>query len=240
MTDSLHSLFLLIASALVMIMVPGIGLFYGGMVRSKNVVSTIIESFVILAAIDLLWVFIGYTLVYGPDLYHIIGSFDFIAMQNLPALSPFSQDVDIYSFILFQGMFAAISPVIINGSVVERVRFPALLLFSLLWSLAVYCPVAHWVWGPGGFLADMGALDFAGGTVIHITTGFSGLAACLYVGKRGGHAAKLLPHNLTLSIIGTILIWFGWFGFNGGSALYTDKVCSTAFITTNTAAASGL
>lgn len=231
--------FVLISAALVMLMVPAVGLFYGGLVRSKNVINTIINSFAILCLISIEWVLIGYTLVFGPDVYHVIGNLKWFALQGIE-LETSSPSVATFAYIAFQGMFAAITPAIINGSVVERVRFPAILLFTLFWAILVYNPLAHWVWGPDGFLKDIGALDFAGGTVVHISAGFAALAACLYVGKRKGVSHHPSPsHNLTISVIGAMLLWFGWFGFNPGSALAANTVSAGAFLATNTAAGSG-
>jgi len=238
MVSVASSTFVLFAAVLVMVMVPAVGLFYAGMVRSKNVLNTIIESFVILAIVSVLWILVGYTLVFGSDFWYIIGRLDWVGLQNLPLVSPFTDKVDAPAFVIFQGMFAAITPALINGSIVERARFPALMLFMIVWSIFVYCPIAHWVWGNGGFLNDIDVLDFAGGTVVHMSSGYSALAACLFVGKRKGAFGRA-PHNLTISVIGAILLWFGWFGFNGGSALALEKVASNAFLTTNTAAACG-
>lgn len=239
--DNGNTAFLMLSTALVMLMIPAIGMFYGGIVRSKNVLNTLIQSFVILCIVSIEWVLVGYTMVFGPDFDHLIGNFDWIGLNGINPESIFPvSDIPVFSYIAYQGMFAAISPAIINGSVVERFRFPALLLFTLLWSIFVYNPLAHWVWGDGGFLQLMGALDFAGGTVVHISSGFSALAACLYIGKRSGHIEKSFPsHNLTISFIGAALLWFGWFGFNGGSALDAGSVSTSAILITNVAAASG-
>jgi Amt family ammonium transporter len=239
--DNGNTAFLMLSTALVMIMIPAIGMFYGGIVSSKNVLNTLIQSFAILCIVSVEWVLIGYTMVFGPDFYHVIGNLKWVGLNGINPESIFPiSDIPVFSYVAYQGMFAAISPAIINGSVVERFRFPALLLFTLLWSVCVYNPLAHWVWGDGGFLQQMGALDFAGGTVVHITSGFSALAACLYIGKRTGKFEKSHPsHNLTISFIGATLLWFGWFGFNGGSTLDAGSVSTSAILITNLAAASG-
>lgn len=234
-----NTAFLLISAALVMIMVPGVGLFYGGMVRTKNVLNTIIISFAILSLVSIEWVLIGFSMVFSGDIAHVIGNFKWAGLQGID-LDTAAPIVPTLAYIAFEGMFAAITPTLINGSVVERVRFPAILLFTLLWSIAVYNPLAHWVWGPEGFLKDMGALDFAGGTVIHISSGVAALAACLYVGARKGvKPHTITSHNLTISVIGAILLWFGWFGFNPGSALAANEISANAFLTTHTSAACG-
>lgn len=238
--DNGDTAFLMLATALVMIMVPAVGLFYGGIVRTKNVLNTIIQSFAILCIVSIEWVLVGYTLVFGHDIHHFIGGLDWIGLNGITSNTLFhASPVPTYSYIAFQGMFAAITPALINGSVVERFRFSALLFFTAIWTVIVYNPLAHWVWGDGGFLQQLGALDFAGGTVVHISSGFAALAACLYVGKRSAVHLKAPSHNLTISVIGAVLLWFGWFGFNGGSALDAGGVSASAILVTNTAAASG-
>lgn len=231
----------LIATALVMLMTPGVGFFYAGMVRSKNVVSVIKQSLMILALVSLQWVIIGYTLVFGKDSHGIIGSLQYFMLRGVGyAPNPvYAPTIPHLLFMMFQGMFAIITPALIIGAIAERVRFRTLVLFTLLWTTLIYDPIAHWVWGMGGFLHGLGALDFAGGTVVHVSAGFSALAAAMLVGRR----RKVKPHaptqanNVPLVLLGTALLWFGWFGFNAGSALAASPLAVNAFITTHIAAA---
>lgn len=230
----------LVSSALVLAMIiPGLALFYGGLVRSKNVLGTIMHSFIILCVISLLWLLIGYSLAFGPDKRGIIGGLDWVGLEGVgmtpnPAYGP---TIPHQAFMIFQLMFAAITPALITGAFAERMKFGALLLFSVLWSILVYCPVAHWLWG-GGWLGRMGALDFAGGAVVHISSGISALVCALVLGRRHGYGTDYMaPHNLPLTLLGTGLLWFGWFGFNAGSALGANQTAVAAFIATHTAAA---
>lgn len=234
----------LISAALVMLMTPGLGLFYGGMVREKNVLSTIMHSFFLLALISVVWVLIGYTLAFGPDVggLGIIGGLDWIGLNGVgPEPSDtYATTIPHLAFMAFQMMFAAITPALISGSFAERKRFKAFVAFSLLWSLLVYSPVAHWVWSANGWIFNLGALDFAGGTVIHITSGVSALVCALVLGKRSGYGIEpMTPHNAAMTLLGTALLWFGWFGFNAGSALGANGLAAVAFVTTNVAAATG-
>jgi len=231
---------LLASSALVMIMTPGLALFYGGMVRRKNVLSTIMQSFVILALVSVQWVLFGYSLAFGPDVGHIIGNLDWLGFNNV-GFAPnadYAGTIPHQVFAVFQLMFAIITPALITGSFAERMRFPAFVLFALLWATFVYDPLAHWVWGVGGWLRNLGALDFAGGTVVHISAGVAGLVSALVLGKRKGYGKEPMPpHNLPTTFLGAALLWFGWFGFNAGSALGANGLAGSAFLTTNTAAA---
>jgi len=232
---------ILISTALVMLMTPGLALFYGGMVRKKNVLSTMMMSFAILAVIGVLWVLYGYTLAFGPDKGGIIGGLDWIGLRNVgQGPSPYAPTVPHLAYMMFQGMFAIITVALITGAVVERIKFSALLVFSVLWFTLIYCPVAHWVWGSGGWLAKLGALDFAGGTVVHICAGVSAMALALVLGPRKGFAEKhsMEPANIPMVALGAGLLWFGWFGFNAGSALTSGGLAASAFVATNTAACS--
>lgn len=234
----------LVSCALVMLMTPGVGFFYGGMVKSRNVVSVIKQSLLILALVSLQWVVLGYTLVFGTDVggAGVIGGFDFFGLVNVGFAPIGTQTIPGLAFMAFQMMFAIITPALIIGSFAERVRFRTLVLFVLLWTTLVYDPVAHWVWGGGWLgLGKLGALDFAGGTVVHITAGFSGLAAALIIGRRKGHkkGETLEAGNVPFTLLGVALLWFGWFGFNAGSAIAANGLAASAFVTTNTAAAAG-
>jgi Amt family ammonium transporter len=229
----------LVSTALVLAMtVPGLALFYGGLVRSKNVLGTIMHSFVILCLISLFWVLVGYSLAFGPDVKGLIGSLAWAGLDGV-GLSPhavYGPTIPHQAFMVFQLMFAAITPALITGAFAERMRFSALIVFSLLWSLLIYCPVAHWVWG-GGWLAALGALDFAGGAVVHISSGISALVCALMLGARQGYGTDYMaPHNLPMVLLGTGLLWVGWFGFNAGSALGANETAVVAFVSTHTAA----
>lgn len=229
---------LLVSSALVLMMTPALAFFYGGMVRKKNVLSTLNLSFIMMSLISIQWVLYGYTLAFGPSLGGIIGKLDFVGFSKVGALaSGYAPTVPHAAFALFQMMFAIITPALITGAFVERVRFRSFLLFSLLWATLIYDPVCHWVWADGGFLGRLGALDFAGGTVVHITAGFSALAFALVIGKRRGSFDAFVPHSIPYSVLGAGLLWMGWFGFNGGSALAADGLAVQAVLTTNSAAA---
>jgi len=232
---------LLISSALVMLMTPGVALFYGGMVRRKNILSTIMMSFAILALVGLLWVLYGYSLSFGADNGGLIGGLDYIFLRGVgQEPSPvYATTVPHLAFMIFQAMFAIITVALITGAVVERMKFSSLLVFSVLWLTFVYCPVAHWVWGNGGWLAKLGALDFAGGTVVHINAGISALALAWLLGPRKGFREKqpMEPSNIPMVAFGAGLLWFGWFGFNAGSALTAGGLASSAFVATNTSAA---
>ena len=232
--------FILIASALVMFMTPGLALFYGGMVRSKNVLGTIMHSFIILGLVTIEWVLWGYSTSFGPDLGGLIGSLDWFGLSGV-GIAPFKDyagTIPHQAFMIFQMMFAIITPALITGTFAERIKFSTFVVFTLLWCTLVYNPVAHWVWGIGGWLRDLGALDFAGGTVVHINSGIAALAAALVIGKRKGYGHEPFhPHNLPMTIMGAAILWFGWFGFNAGSALGANGLAVSAFVTTHIAAA---
>jgi len=232
--------FVLVSSALVMLMTPGLALFYGGMVRGKNVLGTIMQSYIILALITLEWVLWGYSLSFGPDHGGIIGGLDWFGLRGV-GMEPhetYGPTIPHYAFMIFQCMFAVITPALITGAFAERMKFISFLLFTVLWATFVYNPLAHWVWGSGGWMAKMGALDFAGGTVVHISSGVSALAAALFVGRRLGYGSTAyIPHNLPMTITGAALLWFGWFGFNAGSALAANGLAANAFVVTHIASA---
>jgi len=230
----------LISSALVLLMTPGLALFYAGMVRRKNVLGTMMHSFMAIAVISVQWVLFGYSLAFGPDVKGIIGSLGWFGLNNVgQAPNPdYAATIPHLVFMAFQMMFAIITPALIFGAVAERMKFKAYLLFLILWATFIYDPLAHWVWGVGGFLRHFGALDFAGGLVVHISAGISALVAALMLGKRRGYPDEPMPpHNLPLTLLGAGLLWFGWFGFNAGSALGANGLAANAFVTTNTATA---
>ncbi|MGE0201605.1 MAG: ammonium transporter [Candidatus Melainabacteria bacterium] len=230
----------LAASSLVMLMTPAVGLFYGGMVRRKNVLSTLMLSFSVLMIITLQWVLFGYSLSFGPDVGHFIGSLDWFGLHGVGSEinADYAGTIPHLAFMLFQMKFAIITPALITGAFVERIRYSGFLIFTLLWTTLVYDPIAHWMWGVGGWLKNLGALDFAGGTVIHITAGVAALAVALVVRKRKGYGTHAIePNSILLTLLGAILLWFGWFGFNGGSALGANELAVHAIITTNIAAA---
>ncbi|MGV8073043.1 MAG: ammonium transporter [Syntrophobacteraceae bacterium] len=238
--DTGDTAWLLISSALVMLMTPGLALFYGGMVRRKNVLGTIMHSFVALAIITIQWVLFGYSISFGPDIGSVIGSLKWIGLNGVGLIpnTDYAPTVPHQAFMLFQMMFAIITPALISGAIAERMQFKSYLVFITLWSIIVYNPLAHWVWGMGGWLRNMGALDFAGGLVVHISSGVSALAAALVLGKRKGYGSEnLAPHNLTMTILGAALLWFGWFGFNGGSAVSSGALATSAFVVTHVASA---
>lgn len=239
MIDAGDTAFILICSALVMFMTPGLALFYGGMVRNKNVLGTIMQSFVTIGLITVIWVLWGYSLAFGPDMGGIVGSLSWFGLRGV-GLSPspdYAGNIPHVAFMIFQAMFAVITPALITGAFAERMKFSAFLVFILLWSTFVYSPLAHWVWGAGGWLGNLGALDFAGGTVVHISSGASALAAAILLSKRRGYGREqFIPHNLPMTITGTAILWFGWFGFNAGSALASNRLAAGAFVTTHIAA----
>jgi len=219
----------LISSALVLFMLTGLALFYGGMVRRKNVLSSMMHSFVVMSIVGVLWIIIGYSLAFGTG-NDFIGGFEHLFLNGIDHNSV-TGTIPTYTFVAFQGMFAIITPALISGALVGRIKFISYILFIILWSLIVYAPVCHWVWG-GGFLTGE-ALDFAGGTVVHITSGISALTILVFLGKRKGYGVDIIkPHNVTLTLLGTGLLWFGWFGFNAGSALAANSIAALAFMTT--------
>jgi Amt family ammonium transporter len=232
----------LVSAALVMLMTPALAFFYGGLVRQKNVLSTIMHSFFILALISVQWVLWGYSLAFGPDVNGIIGGLDWFGLKGV-GFDPnpdYAKTIPHQAFMAFQMMFAIITPALITGAFAERKRFKAFVIFSLLWATLVYDPLAHWVWGVGGWLRALGALDFAGGTVVHISSGISALVAAHVLGHRVGFGKEDMdPHDVTMTVLGAGLLWFGWFGFNAGSALAANGLAANALVVTNTAAAMG-
>jgi Amt family ammonium transporter len=229
---------MLVATALVLLMTPALALFYGGLVRSRNVLSTFMHSFFALGLVTLQWIVIGYTLVFAPSHGGIIGGLDFLGFQGV-GLEP-KGSIPHILFAGYQMMFAVITPALISGAFAERMKFSAYVLFTVLWALFVYDPIAHWVWGPGGWLSMRGALDFAGGTVVHLSAGLSALVMACMLGRRDGFPHRRMPpHNLTMTLLGAGLLWFGWFGFNAGSALKADDIAALALVNTHIAAALG-
>jgi len=236
------SSFMLICSALVLLMTPGLAFFYGGMVRRKNALNTLMSSFFVCGLASIMWVLVGYSLSFGNDFHGIIGGFNFLGFNGVGAEpSAYAPTIPQELFAAFQMMFAIITPALITGALVERIKFSALFIFVALWSLLVYYPMAHMVWGAGGLIGYLGAVDFAGGNVVHISSGISGLVACIMLGKRRGHGMmSYRPHNIPFVVLGAALLWFGWFGFNAGSALGAGPLAVHAFMTTNTAAAAAM
>ncbi|ACL06769.1 ammonium transporter [Desulfatibacillum aliphaticivorans] len=233
---------MLCASAMVLFMTPGLAIFYGGLVRSKNVLGTIMHSFIIMGVVSIMWVLYGYTMAFGPDLGGgLLGGAKYLGLSGVGAdIGPYSDTIPHILFCAFQLMFAVITPALITGAFAERMKFSAFLAFTILWTTLVYFPVCHWVWGDGGWLGAMGALDFAGGTVIHINSGAAALVCALFLGKRKGYGTdQMHPHNLPLTIFGAGVLWFGWFGFNAGSALAADGTASMALFVTQVAAGTG-
>ncbi len=230
--------FMLVATAMVMLMTPGLALFYGGMVRTKNVLSTLMQSFICLGVISIIWVLYGYSLAFGPDVGGFVGNLDWAGLKGIDLNpGPYSDTIPHLLFCAFQLMFAIITPALITGAFAERIKFSAFLVFAVLWSTLVYFPVCHWVWG-GGWIGSHGGLDFAGGTVIHINSGAAALVAALMLGKRKGWGKEAMhPHNIGMTLLGAGILWFGWFGFNAGSALAADGIAVNAFFTTQVAAA---
>ena len=237
MIDTGDTAWVLISAALVFIMTPGLAFFYGGMVRSKNVLTTIMQSFFIVAMISVEWVILGYAMTFGTDIGGFIGSLDKVGLAGVGLNVLENGTIPELAFVAFQCMFAVITPALITGAFAERMRFAAFAVLILLWAIFIYNPMAHWVWG-GGFLSQLGALDFAGGLVIHILSGVSGLTICILLGTRRGYGQfAMIPHNLPMTVLGAALLWFGWFGFNAGSALGANGLAANAFVTTQAAAA---
>jgi ammonium transporter, Amt family len=229
---------LLMSSALVLLMTPALALFYAGMVRKKNVLSTIMHSLAAIPILSVKWALIGYTLAFGPTKGGFIGGLDYVGLGGL--WDEAHGTVPALAFVAFQMMFAVITPALISGAFAERMKFSAYVVFILAWSTLVYDPVAHWVWAEGGWLFKLGALDFAGGTVVHLTAGMSALVCALVIGKRLKYPQERpLPHNLTMTLTGAGILWFGWFGFNAGSALTSGKLAALSFVTTHLGAAGG-
>ncbi len=233
---------MLVSTALVMLMTPGLALFYGGMVRSKNVLGTVMQSFIALAVVTIVWVLWGYSLAFGPDKWSLIGGLDYVGLHGVGmAPGPYGATIPHYVFMAFQLMFAVITPALITGAFAERFKFSTYLVFLVIWLTVVYCPLAHWVWGGGWLGAKLGSLDFAGGLVVHISSGAAALAAAIMVGKRKDYGKQAMPpHNLVLTLIGASLLWFGWFGFNAGSALEANGSAANAFVVTQIATAAAV
>jgi Amt family ammonium transporter len=242
--DTGSTAWMLTSTALVMIMLPGLALFYGGLVRRKNVLSTIMHSFFGLAIVSVVWVLVGFSLAFGPDanvggVAGLIGNLDYVGFFNvgLEPSATYATHIPFVLFAAFQLMFAAITPALITGAFAERKRFASFVLFTILWSVVVYSPIAHWVWASDGWLFKLGALDFAGGTVVHASSGVSALIVALLIGRRVVNGEPFEPHDIPMTVLGAGLLWFGWFGFNAGSALEANGLAASAFIVTNTAAA---
>jgi Amt family ammonium transporter len=236
MIDSGDTAFILICTALVMLMTPAVGLFYGGMVRGKNFISMIALAFIAFALVSIQWVVCGYSLAFGPDIGGFIGGLDYFALNGVGMSGDGIPDL---LFMVFQLVFAGLTLAILTSGVAERIKLSAFIVFGLLWTTLVYDPLAHWAWG-GGWAGALGALDFAGGTVVHISSGFGALALALVIGKRSGFGQySMEPHNIPMTLLGGALLWFGWFGFNAGSALAADGLAANAFVVTNIAAAAG-
>lgn len=241
--DGADTAFILAAAGLVLLMTPGLALFYGGMVRGKNVLGTIMQSLIMISIISFEWVYFGYSMSFGPDVGGVVGDLSWFALKgvtNAPS-AEYATTIPQTVFMIYQCMFAVITPALITGAFAERVRFAPFALFSLLWAILVYNPVCHWIWGSGGWLGKIGVLDFAGGLVVHATCGMAALAAVMVIGPRKGYGhRKFMPHNLPMTMLGTGLLWFGWFGFNGGSALAVNDVAATAFVATHLAGMAGM
>ena len=241
--DSAHTAWVLVSSALVLFMIPGVALFYGGLVRGKNVSATLMHSLFGMGIVTVVWVLWGYSLAFGPDIGGFIGNLKWAGLHDVSATEagPYSEAIPHQVFMVFQGMFAIITPVLVTGAFAERMKFSAFVIFIVLWVTIVYAPMAHWMWAKDGWLGELGALDFAGGTVVHVNSGLAALAAALIFGKRLGFGRQAMsPHNVPFVVLGAGMLWFGWFGFNAGSALAANGTAANAFVVTNTAAATGL
>ncbi len=243
MISAADTAFILAAAGLVLLMTPGLALFYAGMVRSKNVLGTMMQSFFMIALISIEWVYLGYSMSFGPDVGGVIGDLSWVALRGVTTApsADYATTIPQIVFMIYQCMFAIITPALITGAFAERVRFVPFLVFAMLWAILVYNPVCHWVWAKGGWLGEMGVMDFAGGLVVHVTCGSAALAAILVIGPRKGYGKRsFIPHSLPMTFVGTGLLWFGWFGFNGGSALAADEVAATAFVATHLAGMAGM
>ncbi|HPI94389.1 MAG TPA: ammonium transporter [Deltaproteobacteria bacterium] len=241
--DRADTAFVLVSAALVMIMTPGLAVFYAGMVRTKNVLGTIMQSFILIGVISLEWVYLGYTMSFGPDVAGVIGDLSWFGLNGVTTAphEAYGPTIPHLVFAVFQCMFAVITPALITGAFAERMRFGPFLVFSVLWAVLVYNPVCHWVWATGGWLKELGVIDFAGGLVVHLACGAAALAAVTVVRPRKGYGSEnFIPHNLPMTLIGTGLLWFGWFGFNGGSALAADGIAGGAFVATHLGGMAGL
>ena len=237
------TVFVLISAALVLLMTPGLALFYAGMVRAKNVLGTIMQSLFMISLISIEWIYLGYSMSFGPTVGGFVGNLSWFGLSGVTtAPSPdYATTIPHLVFMIYQCMFAVITPALITGAFAERVRFVPFVFFSVFWAVLVYNPVCHWIWGKGGWLGAAGVMDFAGGLVVHATCGAAALAGVLVIGPRRGYGrTSFMPHNLPMTVLGTGLLWFGWFGFNGGSALAADEVAATAFVATHLGAMSGM
>ena len=243
MINTADTAWVLICSALVLLMIPGLAFFYGGLVRKKNVTGTLMQVVVTMGIVGVLWVLWGYSLAFGPSLGGFIGNLVWFALSGVSASEPgpYSDTIPHQAFMIFQGMFAMITPAVVIGGFAERMKFHSFLVFVVIWVTVVYAPLAHWVWGTDGWIHSMGALDFAGGTVVHIKSGVAALVAAIVIGKRiGFQEEEMVPHHVPMVVLGAGMLWFGWFGFNAGSALTPDATAVNAFVVTNIAAAAGV
>jgi Amt family ammonium transporter len=241
--DTGDTAFIIAAAGLVLLMTPGLALFYGGMVRSKNILGTILQSFIMISVISLEWVYIGYSMSFGPDVGGFICDLSWFALNTVTSepSANYATTIPQNVFMIYQCMFAIITPALITGAFAERMRFGPFLVFSLLWTILVYNPVCHWIWGVDGWLGSKGVLDFAGGLVVHLTSGAAALAAVFIIGPRKGYGKdSFMPHNLPMTLLGTGLLWFGWFGFNGGSALAANGIAANALVATHLGGMAGM
>jgi Amt family ammonium transporter len=243
MIDTAHTAWVLISAALVLLMIPGLAFFYGGLVRRKNAAGTVMQVIVTMGVAGIVWVLWGYSLAFGPSLGGFVGNLEWFALSGVSATEagPYSDTIPHQAFMIFQGMFAMITPAVVIGGFAERMRFSSFLVFVVIWLTVVYAPLAHWVWGLDGWIHSLGALDYAGGTVVHIKSGVAALVAAIIIGRRLGYGeSSMVPHDVPMVVLGAGLLWFGWFGFNAGSALAPNGDAVNAFVVTNTAAAAGV
>ena len=243
MIDTAHTAWVLSSAALVLLMIPGLAFFYGGLVRRKNAAGTVMQVIVTMGVAGIVWVFWGYSLAFGPSLGGFVGNLEWFALSGVSATEagPYSDTIPHQAFMIFQGMFAMITPAVVIGGFAERMRFSSFLVFVVIWLTVVYAPLAHWVWGLDGWIHSLGALDYAGGTVVHIKSGVAALVAAIIIGRRLGYGeSSMVPHDVPMVVLGAGLLWFGWFGFNAGSALAPNGDAVNAFVVTNTAAAAGV
>ena len=243
MIDTSHTAWVLSSAALVLLMIPGLAFFYGGLVRRKNAAGTVMQVIVTMGVAGIVWVLWGYSLAFGPSLGGFVGNLEWFALSGVSATEagPYSDTIPHQAFMIFQGMFAMITPAVVIGGFAERMRFSSFLVFVVIWLTVVYAPLAHWVWGLDGWIHSLGALDYAGGTVVHIKSGVAALVAAIIIGRRLGYGeSSMVPHDVPMVVLGAGLLWFGWFGFNAGSALAPNGDAVNAFVVTNTAAAAGV
>ena len=243
MIDAANTAWVLVSAALVLLMIPGLAFFYGGLVRRKNVAGTLMQVIVTMGVVGVVWVLWGYSLAFGPSMGGFIGNLEWFALSGVSATEPgpYSDAIPHQAFMIFQGMFAMITPAVVIGGFAERMKFSSFLFFIVIWLTVVYAPLAHWVWATDGWIGSLGALDFAGGTVVHIKSGVAALVAAMVIGKRLGYGeARMIPHHVPMVVLGAGLLWFGWFGFNAGSALAPNGDAVNAFVVTNTAAAAAV